>query len=222
MYYDLKNEETHAMPNMAMKLASDINRSPTPISEVIFNRRPNGVMINVDNPQEVFDKRVRMESKEIRIYAIKPAVCNPFISRTVSFCYVDSSERIGPVRRITLYEDDLLPRWFYSVEGGSLEDLASQMKEDIEHTVPPYGNLKSPKINYPVIKLWREPSFVVRPANVKGEASSIFQKILEKASYSALHRDFSVPSKHGLASLAPRGDLDISEINNCIRSIVME
>ncbi|MEM3193195.1 MAG: hypothetical protein QW292_14145 [Candidatus Parvarchaeota archaeon] len=54
-----------------MKLASDINKSPTPISEVISNRRPNGIMISADNPQEVFDKRVRMESKEIRIYGYK-------------------------------------------------------------------------------------------------------------------------------------------------------
>ncbi|MEM3290914.1 MAG: hypothetical protein QW046_05290 [Candidatus Micrarchaeaceae archaeon] len=96
------------------------------------------------------------------------------------------------------------------------------MKEDIEHTVPPYGNIKSQKTNYPIIKLWRETSFVVKPAYVKGETFSTFQKMLEKASYSALHRDFSVPSKLSLASVAPQSDLDISSVNNCIRSTVME
>ncbi|MEM0135996.1 MAG: hypothetical protein QXU18_12360 [Thermoplasmatales archaeon] len=209
------------MPNMSMKLASDINKSPTPISEVIFNRRPNGVMISADSPQELFEKRAAMESKEIKIYAIKPAACNPFISRTDSFCYVDSIDRLDDIKKITLYEDNLRPRWFYSMKGGSLEDLASQMKEDIEHTVPPYGNLKPPKTNYPIIKLWREPSFVVRPISIRG-ASNVLQKTLEKATQCILYEDPSIPSRIGLASLAPRGDLDISEINNCIRSIVME
>ncbi|MEM4057004.1 MAG: hypothetical protein QW578_08205 [Thermoplasmatales archaeon] len=205
-----------------MKLASEINKSPTPISEVIFNRRPNGVMISADNPQELFEKRAAMESKEIKIYAIKPAVCNPFISRTVSFCYVDSIDRLDDIKKITLYEDDLLPRWFYSMKGGSLEDLASQMKDDIEHTVPPYGNLKPPKTNYPIIKLWREPSFVVRPVNIKREEYNILQKALEKTTQNILYEDPSIPSRIGLASLTPRSDLDIYEINNCIRSIVME
>ncbi|MEM4778760.1 MAG: hypothetical protein QW062_04915 [Thermoplasmatales archaeon] len=162
------------------------------------------------------------KAKKIKIYAIKPAICNAFDPRTVSFCYVDSIDRLDDIKKITLYEDDLLPRWFYSMKGGSLEDLASQMKEDIDHTVPPYGNIKSPKTNYPIIKLWREPSFVVRPVNIKREEYNILQKALEKATQNILYEDPSIPSRIGLASLAPRGDLDISEINNCIRSIVME
>ncbi|MEM0137987.1 MAG: hypothetical protein QW608_06250 [Thermoplasmata archaeon] len=96
------------------------------------------------------------------------------------------------------------------------------MKENIECTLLPYGTLKSPEINYPIIKMLREPSFVVRPVDVKGEASGILPKMLEKATYSALHRDFSVPSRVGLPFLTSRDDLDISSVNNCILSIVME
>ncbi|MEM3192321.1 MAG: hypothetical protein QW292_09570 [Candidatus Parvarchaeota archaeon] len=161
------------------------------------------------------------KAKKIKIYAVKPAICNTFDPRTVSFCYVDSIDRLDDIKKITLYEDDLLPRWFYSMKGGSLEDLGSQMKEDIQHTVPPYGNLKPPKTNYPIIKLWREPSFVVRPVSIR-VASNALQKTLEKATQCILYEDPSIPSRIGLASLTPRSDLDISEINNCIRSIVME
>ncbi|MEM3862253.1 MAG: hypothetical protein QW203_07220, partial [Thermoplasmatales archaeon] len=161
------------------------------------------------------------KAKKIKIYAVKPAIRNTFNSRTVSFCYVDSIECLDDIKKITLYEDDLLPRSFYSMKGGSLEDLVSQMKEDIEHSVPPYGNLKSLKTNYPFIKLWRERSFVVRPVGMR-VASNALQKRLEKATQCILYEDPSIPSRIGLASLTPRSDLDIYEINNCIRSIVME
>ncbi|MEM4056658.1 MAG: hypothetical protein QW578_06460, partial [Thermoplasmatales archaeon] len=119
------------------------------------------------------------KAKKIKIYAVKPAICNAFDPRTVSFCYIDSIDRLDDIKKITLYEDDLLPRSFYSMKGGSLEDLANQMKEAIEHTIPPYGNLKPPKTNYPIIKLWREPSFVVRPVSIR-VASNALQKTLEK------------------------------------------
>ncbi|MEM3313695.1 MAG: hypothetical protein QXT48_04910 [Thermoplasmatales archaeon] len=55
------------------------------------------------------DKMVGMESKEIKIHAIKPAVHNPFNSRTVSSCYIDSIDHLDDIKKITLYEDDLLP-----------------------------------------------------------------------------------------------------------------
>ncbi|MEM3941145.1 MAG: hypothetical protein QW538_05155, partial [Thermoplasmatales archaeon] len=67
---------------------------------------------------------IERKAKKIKIYAVKPAICNTFDPRTVSFCYVDSTDRLDDIKKITLYEDDLLPRSFYSMKGGSLEDLA--------------------------------------------------------------------------------------------------
>ncbi|MEM4090289.1 MAG: hypothetical protein QXQ46_06005 [Thermoplasmatales archaeon] len=206
------------MPSMVEKITDDINSSPTPISEIIFNRRPNGTIVDDVTSGEIFDKMVEAERKEIRIYALKPAACNPFNSKTVSFYYIDSNKWDCIIKKITLYEDDLLPRWFYTVEGSSLQDLVNEIKKDIEHTMPTSSAPDSPKINYPTIRLWRKPSFTVKPANIKGETARIIQKSLEKV----LHDNLHIPSKIGIASLGPYGNPDNSTVNDYIRKVVME
>ncbi|MEM3290915.1 MAG: hypothetical protein QW046_05295 [Candidatus Micrarchaeaceae archaeon] len=54
------------------------------------------------------------KAKKIKIYAVKPAICNTFKSRTVSFCYIHSIERLDDIKKITLYEDAFFP-------GGSIQ-----------------------------------------------------------------------------------------------------
>ncbi|MEM3191912.1 MAG: hypothetical protein QW292_07455 [Candidatus Parvarchaeota archaeon] len=70
---------------------------------------------------------------------------------------------------------------------------------------------------YSTVELRKEPSFMIKPADIDAETTRILLNFLEKA----LHSN-PIPFRTGIASVEPYGNRDISAPNEYIRNIVME